>query len=136
MLVAMRDYVEGLAAIVDDGRRHTPEGWTLTDVLDHLVVMEEAVVFRTGQFFRPNETAAVISPGLRSYAPAPVSALAHRFGLLRGRILSRLRRATAADRKRSIKRRIGGAMTFAEHLRGMVQHDQEYRRQLEGLLRR
>ncbi len=136
MLVTMRDYVEGLAEIVDDGRRRTSEGWTLTDVLDHLVVVEEAFAFRTGQFFRLNETAAVITPGLRSYAPPPAAALVRRFALVRGRVLGRLRRATAADRKRSIRCRAGGTLTLAEHLQAVSHHDLEHRRQLDGLLRR
>jgi hypothetical protein len=135
-LLAMRGYLERLAALPEEPKRRTPAGWTAADVVDHLALVEEGHLFRTTQFFRASEVGAVIAEDLRSYAPPPLNASVRRFALLRARVLSRLRRAKATDRRRTLKMRGGGVRTLAAHLRAMVAHDQEHKRQLEGLLRR
>jgi uncharacterized damage-inducible protein DinB len=135
-LLAMRGYLERVAALPEEPKRRTPEGWTVADIVDHLALVEEGYLFRTTQFFRANEVGAVIAKDIRSYAPPPLAASARRFALLRARLLSRLRRAKATDRKRTLKMRGGGVRTLAAHLRAMVAHDQEHKRQIDGLLRR
>lgn len=135
-LLATRDYLERLAALPEEPKRRTPEGWTVADIVDHLALAEEGYLFRTTQFFRANEVGAVIAKDIRSYAPPPLNASVRRFVLLRARVLSRLRRAKATDRRRTLKLRRGGKRTLAAHLRAMVAHDSEHRRQIDGLLRK
>ncbi len=132
----MRRYVEAFEHHAEDGRRRTGESWTLAEVLDHLAVMEEGFAHRMRQFFRPHETAGILTRGLRSYAPPPAAASARRFSLLRARILMRLGRAGRADRGRRLSLRDGGVLTLGKHLAAIVAHDREHRRQIESLLRR
>jgi uncharacterized damage-inducible protein DinB len=135
-LLAMRAYLERLAALPEEPKRRTAQGWTAAEIVDHLALVEEGYLFRTTQFFRANEVGAVIANDIRSYAPPPLNASVRRFALLRARVLSRLRRAKANDRKRTLRMRGGGVRTLAAHLRAMVAHDDEHRAQIEALLRR
>ncbi len=129
----MRRDMQSLAQRADDRKRRPAEGWTVAEIVDHLAVIEEAFAYRTAQFFRPNETAAQIATGIRSFRPPPLNASVRRFVLLRGRLVARLERARSGDLRRTIRLRDGAVLTLADHLRAVSAHDAEHRRQLKAL---